>query len=349
MARTQGTLLSGTTAYAGLSFAPTIDLRHGGQNGYISDYRTFISNSSYVQRNLIAFLVEYPRGFEHMGPPNSGIADIYIGTLKALVEQHAKTIEGLNGTIEVEYQDTQVGAAGEVQSDPSRVTRAPSQPVFTWTEKQGRSVQLFFEAWIYYLIMHPDTQTPAISSLPWNKGKNFDYLPDFNSMAVLFVEPDPFQQRVMDAYLCVGMMPKGAGDKNGRRDISAGGNTRDITITFTALTMQSLGVNQFAQSVLDELNYVGLNPHTRRSAIETISSFIRDVKDGNLENIGYTHQVEEVGTTQNYNYGENRYPDYATRSQPEKRGPNGLPQHNPVWTNQQGTRGAPLGAQVTNS
>lgn len=334
MARQQGTLLSGTEGYANLSYAPTVDLRLGGQNGYIPDYRTYISNSAYIQRNLIPILVEYPRGFEHMGGDSA--RDIYIGTLKALVELHAKTIEGLNGTVEVEYNDTPVGAAGEVQSDPTRVTRAPSQPVFTWTEKQGRPIQLFFNIWIFYLIMHPETQTPAIGSLPENANKYFDYLPDFNSMAMLFIEPDPFHRRVMEAWLCVNMMPKGSGDLNGRRDISSGGSPRDISITFTALTMQSLGVNQFAQTVLDELNYIGLNPHARRSAIENISNFIRDVKAGNQENIGYLHQVDQVATKQNYQNGDVGYQDYDARRQSNVAVQGSRPVQQPQWVLSQG-------------
>lgn len=333
MARTTGTLLNGTDAYAGLSFAPTVDLRLGGQQGYIPDYRTYISNSAYVQRNMIAVLVEYPRGFDYMTPDPS-LNDIYIGTLKALVEQQAKTIDGVNGRINVSYVDNPIGASGEVQADFSQTTREASKPSFTWVEKQGRPIHLFFNSWIFYLLGHPDTQTPAITSLEHNRGKNFDFLPDFNSMSVLFIEPDPFQNRVVEAWLCVNMMPNGSGDLNGKRDIASAMQSREVQVEFTAMTMMSMGVNQFAQSILDELNYVGLNPHNRRSSIESISRFIRDVKDSNNEEVGYVHQVDHVATTQNVM--SSQYPDYSSQAQSEKAGPGGKPQYNPAWVLSQG-------------
>ena len=319
MARSQGTILNDKDAYAALSFAPTVDLRIGGQNGYVPDYRTFISNSAYVRQNVIPFLVEYPRGFEHL--PNT---EIWIGTLKALIEQQAKTIEGLNGTISVSYIENPIGQSGEQQEDVSQVQRARSTPSFTWVEKQGRPVHLFFNGWIFYLIGHPDTQVPALVSLEMNRNKRFDYLPDFNSMSVLFIEPDRFHQRVVEAWFCVNMMPKGSGDLNGGREIGGAGQGRDVNIEFTCMTLMSMGVLQFAQSVLDELNYIGLNPQTRRSSVEEISAAIRDVQDGNKSNIGYSHQVDEIATNQHYMSGEN---DLSSKVV-----------HNPDWVLQHGDR-----------
>lgn len=314
MARLKGTLIAHGGAYSNMSFAPTVDLRLGGQNGFIPDYRTYLSNSAYVQRNVIPFLIEYPRGFNYL--PN---ADIWIGTLKALVETQALTIEGLNGKVNVSYTENAIGSSGEMQEDFTQVTRERSTPSFTWVERQGRPVHLFFNGWIFYLIGHPDTQTPMINSLPQNADKYFDFLPDFNSMSVLFVEPDPFQRRVVEAWLCVNMMPKTSGDLSGKRDLASAMSDRKVTIDFTAMTMMSLGVNQFGQWLLNQLNYVGLNPHTRRSAIETISANITSAqhldatelatggttKEFFSGQIGYLDQVNDVAVSQNVTVGGN--------------------------------------------
>lgn len=304
MARSVSTLIKNNQAYAEFSFAPTVDLRMGGQNGFIPDFRSYLSNSAYVQRNVIPFLLEYPRGFDHM--PNTAV---WIGTLKALVETQAQSIEGLNGTVSVEYVSNAIGASGEQQEDFSQVTRARSTPSFTWVEKQGRPIHTFFNGWIFYLIAHPDTQTPMIGSLEMNKGKYFDFLPDFNSMSVLFVEPDPFQRRVIEAWLCVNMMPKGSGELNGKRDIASAMSDRKVTVEFTAMTMMSMGVNQFAQAMLNQLNYIGLNPHNRRSAIETVrvdiakasidkSGLFDGYKDNSGGKVGFVAQVDEVAKSQ---------------------------------------------------
>lgn len=326
MARQTGTLLSGTDGYAQLSYAPTVDLRQTGQNGFIPDYRTYLSNSAYVQRPVICFLLEYPRGFDYLPNP-----EIYIGTLKQLVETQAKSIDGLNGTVSVEYIDNPVGASGEVQHDYSATKRAPSNPVFVWVERQGTPIKLFFDAWIFNLLGHPDTQTPMINSYAQGgTGANngtlyFDFLPDFNSCSMLFVEPDPFQRRVVEAWLCVNMMPKGSGDISGKREIGASMQSREVQVEFTCMQMMTNGVKQFGQRLLDQLNYVGLNPHNRRSAIEYVNTKVAEAgnvsvgwsptdKNDNVQ-IGYAGQVNDIATTNNFT---NSPLDGATK-------------HNPSW------------------
>lgn len=327
MPRQPGTLINNKEAHSAMSFTPMVDLRHSGQHGFIPDYRTYLANSAYVQRNVIPFLIEYPRGFDFMpdGP-------VYVATLKSLVETHAKTIDGLNGTISVTYIDNPVGASGEVQHDYSRTERAPSTPSFTWVERQGQPIRSFFDAWIFNLLGHPDTQTPMINSYAQNKDNYFDFLPDFNSMTMLFVEPDPFQRRVVEAWLVVNMMPKGSGEVNGKRDLPSAMSSREVTVEFTGMQMMSTGVRQFGQSLLDELNYVGLNPHNRRSAIESITANITDPTMPVVNNVGdtpanvkvgYLGQVDHVATTNHYMSAENEI--------------NSKVVHNPQWVLSEGS------------
>lgn len=322
MARTRpsGTLITNNAAHSTGSFNPMIDLRQGGQNGYIPDYRTFISNSAYVQRNVIPILLEYPRGFDHLPEP-----EVWIGTLKALVEEQVRTIEGLGGTLTVAYVDQPIGASGEVQEDFSQTTRARSEPTFMWVEKQGRPIQEFFTYWIYYLLGHPDTQVPMITSLEMNKNKRFDFLPDFNTMSCIFIEPDPFHQRVVEAWLCVNMAPKGAGDLNGKRNTADAMSNREISIPFTAMTMMSNGVRLFAQKILDSQNFTGLNVQDRRSSIEKLDADLIAATAEDGGKVGYVEQVDEIATTQNYNSLNNQIDGKSV-------------QHNPDWTLSQGTK-----------
>lgn len=297
MARQQGTLLLNGSAYSEQSFSPVVNLQQGGQFGFIPDFTTFLSNSAYVQRPVIPFLLEYPRGFDYLPQPK-----VWIGTLKALIETQSKLIDGLQGGITLNFIENPFGASGEQQEDFSQIQRARSQPKHTWVERQGRPIHNFFNGWVFYLIAHPDTQTPMINSIEENKDKYFDFLPDFNSMTVLYVEPDPFQRRVEEAWLCMNMMPKSTGPLEGKRDLPSAMSGRDVDIEFTAITMMSLGVKQFAQSLLNRLNYAGLNPQNRRSAIEDVQARIRDaMNEETKRSIGYEAQVTEVATTQNYN------------------------------------------------
>lgn len=51
---------------------PMIDPRFGGQNGYTTDYPSFINHEAYVQGNLIIKVLAVPRGFSHLQMRKSG-------------------------------------------------------------------------------------------------------------------------------------------------------------------------------------------------------------------------------------------------------------------------------------
>lgn len=284
MTRLTDTLIASGKAFSQGKQTPMVDPQHGAQQGYQTDFSAYVSNSAYVKRNLIALLVEAPRGFQDLDDP-----DRYVNTLKALVELHARTIDGLNATLTVDFVENAVGGAGEVQQDVGNVTRARSEPVFTWTEKYGKPVQSFLESWIINLIMEPGNKVPAVVTRGTRRPT--DLLPDYNSMTVMFIEPDPTHTKVQTAWLCTNMKPNGAGDKTGRRDLTAGGESLDISVTFSALTQVGVGVDKFAQQLLDELNLTGSNPNLRPAFVDSIEA---DVKRGES---GYINQVNNASKT----------------------------------------------------
>lgn len=261
--------------------AKAVDIRQGGQNGAMTDFRGFVSNASYVRKPLICILIEAPRGFRYMGDE-----EIWVGTLKSLVELHPKTIEGLNMTLTAEFQDNPVGGAGEMQSDWSDSKRTPSTPTFTWVDKYGLVINQFFEAWITGLLGDPITKYPTVIS----QGDNAptDWLPDMRSATMLFMEPDPTHLNVQRAWLCCNMMPKTAGDAIGNRDLTQGGQFAEYSIEFTAMTQVGAGVNEFAKRILLSLDLNGMNPNLQQSFIDDISA---DVK---AQNVGYQFQMATV-------------------------------------------------------
>ena len=98
MARLENAIL-GNTGYGQYAEAPMVNLVNGGQNGPMPDIGQYVSSSSYVRRSLIAILIEAPRGFQDLENPEA-----YVEALKALVELHPKSIEGLNATLTVEFR-----------------------------------------------------------------------------------------------------------------------------------------------------------------------------------------------------------------------------------------------------
>lgn len=282
MARPSGTIL-GKQAFARQSEAPVVDLRNGAQMGPSTDFTSYLSNTPYVRRNLIAILVEAPRGFKHLDNP-----DIYVGTLKTLVELHAQSITGLNSQLDVQHEEVAAGGAGEMQETVSNVTRARSQPSFTWVEKYGKPISKFLRMWITQLIMDPQTKYAGVVA---GANRPTDMLPDYNSMTVLFIEPDPTGTKVLEAWLCTNMQPKSSGPIEGSRDITQPGDKKEMSIEFTALTQVGEGVNAFAQRQLDAFNLGGMNPNQHKPFVNAVEADVKAV------NRGYGETLSDMAAT----------------------------------------------------
>lgn len=257
-----------------------VDIRQGMQNGSQTDFRGFVSNASYIRKNIICVLMEAPRGFRDLPGDESD----WVGTLKALVELAPRTIEGLNSTTTYSFEDVPVGGAGEVQSNWSNTTRTPSTPTFGWVEKYGLVINRFMRGWGDGLLGDAITKYPTVIA---NSAANqpTDLLPDYTSATMLFIEPDPTHTQVQRAWLSCNMMPKTAGDEVGSRDLTQGGQLAEYSIEFTAMTQIGAGVNDLARVVLQSFNLSGMNPNLQQAFISDISA---DVK---AQSVGYQAQM----------------------------------------------------------
>lgn len=276
MARLTDTILASRGYSVGRN-APMLNLGVGGQFGWQTDYPAFISNTAYVRRNLIAKLIEAPRGFQDLPEPQ-----LWHAALKTLVEVEPRSIEGLQMGLTVDTASSPFGGAGENQEDPTNVTRQASNPSFSYLERYGRPINHFLNQWITELIMDPITKFPNVVT----RGRRpQDLLPDYYSMTVLFFEPDPTHTKVDKAWLCTNMYPKSDGPVEGRRDLTSAGSTNEISIEFTAISQVGIGVNQFAQRILDEMNLTGNNPNIRPAFVDKISADVKAAANGYAEKI----------------------------------------------------------------
>jgi hypothetical protein len=267
--------------------APMVDVTQGAQNGYSTDFTAYVSNSSYTKRNLIALLIEAPRGFQDLNTP-----DDWVATLKALVELHPKSISGLNSELTVDFVETAVGGAGEMQEDISNVTRQRSTPEFVWTEKYGKPIWAFLDSWIRNLLMDPISKVAAVVAS--GTARPTDLLPDYTGMTCIFIEPDPTHTQVIEAWLCTNMMPKTTGENVGRRDLTQAASEAEYSVPFTALTQVGYGVKQFAQQLLNQLNLTGANPNLRQAFVQGIDADVDAIADGYFAQVATTAQ-QDVG------------------------------------------------------
>lgn len=282
MARHKDTLLgTANPSYNYGSEMPMVNLAVGGQNGYSTDFTKFHANTDYVRRNLIAKLIEAPKGFQLYGEAR---AQEMVAALKGIVELHAQTWEGFNRTLTVTAQESPAGGAGEVQQTPSNVTRARSEPTLTVPEKYGSPIRALHELWITDLIMDPDSKVPGIVTRD-GVTKPTDLLPDMYTMTMLFFEPDPTFTKVHRAWLIGNMFPMTAGDDTGRRDKTQDGELVSLSIQYSGIQQVSLGVKRFAQKILDSMNVTGTNPNLAPSFVSDIDRAVLSAEYGFSEQI----------------------------------------------------------------
>ena len=218
------------------------------------NYSEWISNHKYISKNVIAVVIQTPRFFDFMPDPQK-----WISAFKSLIELHSKSIEGLNSGLTVEYSEHAVGGAGEMQEEVTNVTRARSTVTHTVEEKAGKPINRFLTDWIRYGLMDPDTKHALIGTL--SNWKDELYTPEYYTATVLYFEPDITMRHVVEAWLCTNMAPKGNGEVVGKRDLTAAGEAKDIAIEFTSITMYNEPVRRLAQSILNEMTTIKVDPH----------------------------------------------------------------------------------------
>lgn len=269
MARLTEAILGGDIAYSQGRQNTMLDLRFGGQHGIAPQLNQYISNQSYVSRNLICILIEAPLGFKDLPNP-----EYWIETLRALVELHAVSIEGLDQTLNVQVEDTSpVGGAGEQHQDFTNVTQERSNPVFRWIEKYGRPIESFLRGWVTNLMMDPNSKIANVATLRAAEQRPNAMLADYYAATMAFIEPDPTHTKVVKSWLCTNMFPTGKiGEVTGRRDLTQAGVALTYDITFSALTQTGLGVDYYCQQLLNNINIVGANPYARKAFTQFDSS-----------------------------------------------------------------------------
>lgn len=261
-----------------------VNIVDAGMQGYTPDYSMVNSNANYVRPPLIAILVQAPRGFQDLPDPDS-----WVGALKAMIERHATRIEGLRSTLNVEWQETPIGGAGEMQQDVSNITRERSEPSFTWPEKYGKPFKALLQGWILNLLGDPNNKIPMVVTR--NPANRYDMLPSYRGATVLFIEPDPTHTRVVEAWMTTNMMPNTSGPIEGSRDLTAGMELNEIQVTFSGVTQYGVGVNDYAQKVLDSLNLANANPFHQPVMIDEIDADVASSENG------YVEQIDEASNT----------------------------------------------------
>lgn len=253
-----------------------LNLAEGGQNGAMMAPHQWVSSAGYMKQKVIAVLLAAPLAMRYMDNFQSNLA-----SLKALIEVMPLSIDGLNSTLEWEFNETPVGNAGEMFETVTKGNRQRSNPSFRWSEKYGSSIQRFWTEYGRLFLQDPDLGVPGIVSAPgYLSAGSPAILPDHQAMTILFIEPDETLTNVTHAWLCTNMMPKSGGEITGKREIGAANDVPEVNIDFTALTMTGRAVVEQAKAYLQSLNLANLRPTELRPFIEAASPDVASAQSG---------------------------------------------------------------------
>jgi len=243
-----------------------LNLVFGGQSGYIpkigrkgldgSNFGEWISNQGYVKKNVIPIVLSYPKFIDHLQEPVEWRA-----VFKSLIETHALSIDGLTSGLTVETDEHAVGGGGEFQQEITDVKRERSNITTVFKEKAGKPIQMFFDFYIRYGIMDPDTKVPLITNYfeqPGLESVGGMYSPADYTATILFIEPDITHKTVVDAWLSTNLFPHSNGDRTGKRNVSEAGEGLEISIEWGGITTNNSAVLQMAQEILESMNITNI-------------------------------------------------------------------------------------------
>jgi len=260
---------------------PMVNLARGGQNGFSPVMQEILSSGTYVARHLNCIVIDMPRGFGLFPDP-----DPYYSAGKALFETVAKSYDGFNSGLEVDWSAEQaVGGAGELFQDYTNVTRTRTEPNFVFPERPGRPVGTFFDDWITYLIADANTKYPAIIGL---NNTAEDWLPDWYTATMLFYETDPLYKYIMKAWLVTNMAPKTTGEVTGKRDLTQGMEAKtELTIGMTGVAAVGFGINAMTQQLLSAQQIGGVIYSNAKAFVSEVSQDIAKQGTGLVTNLDY--------------------------------------------------------------
>lgn len=279
--RLQDQLLAKNIQPARFGKSPMVDLTYSGQNGWDLDVNGWVGTTHQVRKPLVALLVEPPRGFDFYPQDKPKL----ISMLRSMIELHPLSIDGLTQGLEVAVSEQAIGGAGQKFHDPTNVTEAQSEVTFRYAERYGYAFSRYLSCYIKNLIMDPYTKYPGWTNLPNAKSLSEDQLADVYSFSVLYYEPDSTNKFVNRAWLMANQYFKTSGEITGKRDLTAEGEVPTYDVPLAGFQLTGLGVDEFAQRIMDAMNTTGADPIGRKAFLDKISADVLAAKKGYDPNI----------------------------------------------------------------
>lgn len=275
----------GNMAYGAMNRggSPMLNLAEGGFFGWSPDLANTLSEQGYVRKPLEVVVLETPRFCNLMPNP-----DQWHSSFRNLFERKATRVSGFNSGLTVETDDHAAGGAGELMQEPVNVTRARTEPAFSFVDPYGRPIQKLHDIWIRYGIMDPDAKYAMLSTL--GNRTPTDLLADWYSMTLLVYEPDPVRQGVEKAWLTTNFYPLDNGPEEGIRDLTEASSLSRLELRYSGLSTVGNGIKAFAQEIMNFTSVANADPYNKASFIQEIAPDVLAAA-----NAGFRADAERTG------------------------------------------------------
>lgn len=177
-----------------------------------------------------------------------------------LIENHAKSITGIDFGYTLETADVPIGHDGQNLKVPTRTTRGQVSPSVTFTELTGNLIWNVFRQWIF-AVQNPDTNSSTMSANISNEADIPEWLISAYSMSMLCIQYDPtgLPDRIYDAYIIANMFPTETGEGGFERTINTT-QTKERTISFTGVVQHNANTRLLGVNMAKLLNIHKINP-----------------------------------------------------------------------------------------
>lgn len=239
--------------------SPVVDVRKGGENGLMPVPFQWACNGNYVQQHVRPFLLTPPALFQWADDPQAEV-----DALIAMIELWPIKIDGIDATLSVENgASTPMGNSGEVLESATRVSRAPSKPVYGYgLDRLNQTITRYWMEYVRMYVMDPDLTYAAIcQKKAYIDAGSPVITPADSTFTVLYVEPDNTLSRPLKAQIIANHKPDGdIGEMKMYAERGASLQTVDVSITFTGYSQTGQAPLLLAQAILKSINLTELRP-----------------------------------------------------------------------------------------
>lgn len=281
MAAYSNAIIQGSALNTAMGVNRLANLESGAQYGVMSHLQFLDAATPLTLPAVIPVVLSAPTLFHSV--------DGATNMLKAFVERHVHSIDGIDLTLNLETEEGAPMRDGQRPSVPTVTKRADVNPSLTCRELPGNSAWNLIAWWIKQ-ICDPDTGVSASSSMvTTTSGTILPRLMSTMAMDVLFIQPssDMRPENMIEAVIITGMIPKSTGPLGMQKKMGEA-QVPERTFEFTGIIQANERTRQVGRDMLQLLQIHSANSANAVPVASQIDSYL--VNQGLQQELAYMTQ-----------------------------------------------------------